>query len=116
MVSLKAATKTSNSKSTTNSYTIGESSIEKVNKTWCKRMSRSRGGLRKKDYDTLSTYGTLQDVEGDGNCGVYAAVEGLLNCLIAVTTDVEKFRKEVHDFIDGHRKEVLTNFTSVFAS
>ena len=42
---------------------------------------------------------------------MYAAVEGLLNCLIAVTTDVEKFRKEVHDFIDTHQQEVLTNFT-----
>ena len=85
--------------------------IQKVIKTWCKRMSRKRGGIRKKDFDTLSKYGNLQDVVGDGNCGVYAAVEGLLNCLIAVTTDVEKFRKEVHDFIDTHRKEVLTSFT-----
>ena len=85
--------------------------IEKINKTWCKTMGRSRGGLRKKDYDALSKFGTIQDVIGDGNCGVYAAIEGLLNCLIAVTIDVGKFRKEVHDFVDTHRKEVLTNFT-----
>ena len=50
-------------------------------------------------------------MKGDGNCGVYAAVEGLLNCLIAVTTNVKDFRKEVRDFIDTNRNEVLMNFT-----
>ena len=74
-------------------------------------MSRLRGGLRKKDFEALSKFGQTEDVMGDGNCGVYAAIEGLLNCLIAVTTDVKMFRKEIHDFVDTHRKEILRNFS-----
>ena len=85
--------------------------IEKVTKYWCTKLNCSRGGLSKKDYDKLSEFGQIQNVKGDGNCGVYAAVEGLLNCLIAVTTNVKEFRKEVRDFIDTNRNEVLMNFT-----
>ena len=35
----------------------------------------------------------------------------MLNYLIAVTADVKLFRRQVHDFIDKHRNEVLMNFT-----
>ena len=49
-------------------------------------------------------------MRGDGNCGFYAAMEGLLIFLISVTTDVKSFRKEVHDYIDMHRNEVLVDF------
>ena len=84
--------------------------IEKVKKTWCKKMSSTHGDLRKKDFDTLSKFGQLQDVLGDRNYGVYATIEGLFNCVIAVTTDVETFRNEVYGFIYTHQKEVLTNF------
>lgn len=50
-------------------------------------MSRLRGGLRKKDFEALSKFGHIQDVMGDGNCGVYAAIEGLFNFLIVVRTN-----------------------------
>ena len=73
-------------------------------------MNRSRGGLSKQDFDNLSKFGRINNVRGDGNCGVYAAIEGLLNCLVAVTTNVKVFRKEVHDYIDKHCNEVLMNF------
>lgn len=85
--------------------------IEKVKKHWCIRMSRSRGGLSKEDFDDLSKFGRINDVKGDGNCGIYVAIEGLLNCLIAVKTDVKLFRRQVHDFIDKNRNEVLMNYS-----
>ena len=88
--------------------------MEKVEKYWCTKLNCSRGGLRKNDYDTLSKFGKIQNVKGDGKCGVYSAVEGLLNCLIAVTTNVKDFRKEVRDFIDTNCNEVLMNFTFSF--
>ena len=48
---------------------------------------------------------------GDGNCGIYAAMEGLLNCNIKVKTDVNLFRKEVHDYIGSNMNNVLSNFS-----
>ena len=41
-------------------------------------------------------------------------MEGLLNCLIPVVINVIAFKKEVRDFIDENRNEVLSNFS--FAS
>ena len=38
-------------------------------------------------------------------------MEGLLNCLIPVVTNVTTFRKEVRDFIFNNRNEVLSNFS-----
>ena len=38
-------------------------------------------------------------------------MEGLLNCLIPVVTNVTAFRKEVRDFIFNNRNEVLSNFS-----
>ena len=57
--------------------------IEKIKKNWCTNLNRSRGGLSKDDFDALSKFGQIQNVKGDGNCKLYAGVEGLLNCLIA---------------------------------
>ena len=66
--------------------------IEKVHKFWCVTTRRSRGGLPEDVWNTLS-FGVIQNVKGEGNCGAYAAVEGLLNCLIPVSTDVKRFEK-----------------------
>ena len=38
-------------------------------------------------------------------------MEGLLNWLIPVVTNVTTFRKEVRDYIYNHRNEVLSNFS-----
>ena len=62
-------------------------------------MSRSRGDLSMKEFDNLTKFSQIQNVRGDGNCGVYAAVEELLNL------------KEICDYIDVHCNEVLMNFT-----
>ena len=55
----------------------------------------------------------IKNVRGDSNCGFYAAVEGLLNCLILVSTDVKTFRKETHDLIDNNRDKVLSNLNCI---
>ena len=38
-------------------------------------------------------------------------MEGLLNCVIPVVTDVIAFRKQLRDFIDENRNEALSNFS-----
>ena len=53
----------------------------------------------------------VQNVKGDGNCGIYAAIEGLLDFLILITTDVNIFTREMYDYIDKHRDYILCNFT-----
>ena len=53
----------------------------------------------------------IQNVRGDGSCGVNAEVEGLRNYLIQVSTEVKTFQKEAHDFIDSNRDKGLSNFS-----
>ena len=81
------------------------------NRFWCVKTTCSSSGILKNVWNKLLKFGLIQNVRGDGNCGVYAAVEGLLNCLIPVSTDVKTFRKEVRDFIDNNRNKVLCNFS-----
>jgi len=38
-------------------------------------MKHSCGGLSGEDYQNLSKFGVIQNVKGNGNCGVYAVVE-----------------------------------------
>ena len=60
--------------------------------------------------ESLENFSIIQHIRRDGNCEIYAAIEGLLNCLISLTTNETLFRKEVYDFIDHHINSVLTNF------
>ena len=53
----------------------------------------------------------IQNVKTNESCEIYSAMEGLLNYLIPVITDVPTFRKEVRDYIDTHSNEVLSNFS-----
>ena len=66
-----------------------------VTRRGTRRSNPSRGGLTESVHFQLSEFGLIQDVLGDGNCGIYAAMEGLLNCLIPVVTNVIAFRKKV---------------------
>ena len=97
--------------------TIKIEDVTMVDKYWhvtrraTRRSNPTYCGLTESVYFQLSEFGLIQDVLGDGNCGVYAALEGLLNCLIPVVTNVIAFRKEVRDFIFNNRNEVLSNFS-----
>ena len=83
---------------------------EKVNKYWRVQTRRSRGGLPDAIWKKLQCFGVIQNVTGDGNCGIYAAIEGLLDCRMSITTDVHIFRREMYDYIDKHRDSILCNF------
>ena len=93
-----------------------ESETQKVDerllkRNWCFRSTRRNLDFSNNVKQQLYSFGMIQNVIGDGNCGVYASIEGLLNNLIPVTTDVKLFRKQVYDYIDNNRDIVLPNFT-----
>ena len=100
-----------NKKVKNDEISVKTENIEEIENYWQVSIRRSRGGLTKSVFDKLSEFGVIQNVRGDGNCGIYSIMEGLLNCLIPVVTDVIAFRKEVCDFIDKNRNEVLSNFS-----
>lgn len=54
-----------------------------------------RGGFRGKE--SIERFGTIQDVTGDGNCGYYAAQEGLRRLNIEHETNITSFRKSLYD-------------------
>ena len=100
-----------NKKLKNNDVAVKTENIEQVDNYWQCTTRLSRGGLTESVYYDLSEFGVIQNVKGDGNCGIYSIMEGLLNCLIPVVTDEPVFRKEVRDYIDIHRNEVLSNFS-----
>ena len=52
----------------------------------------------------------IHNVTGDRNCGIYAAIEGLIDCMMSITTYVHIFWREMYDYIDKHRDSILCNF------
>ena len=44
-------------------------------------------------HETISSYGMIKNVMGDGNYGIYAAMQGLIKNCSSSTTDVGVFRK-----------------------
>ena len=66
---------------------------QNFNRFWCVKTTCSSSGIPEDVWNKLLKFGLIQNVRGDGNYGVYAAVEGLINCLIPVSTKVKTFRK-----------------------
>ena len=84
---------------------------ENFNRCWCVKTTCSSSGIPEDVWNKLLKFGLIQNVRGDGSYGVYAAFDGLINCLIPVSTKVKTFRKKVRDFIDNNRDKVLCNFS-----
>ena len=63
--------------------------------------------LRGNARNEISKHGIIQNVCGNGNCGIYASMEGLLKAGITCTIDVNIFRKNVYDYISKNIKSVL---------
>ena len=72
-----------------------------------KTTSSLRGNARKE----ISRYGIIQNVLGDGNCGIYASMEGLRKAGIKCTLDVNTFRKNVYDYIIKNIKNIVPQLT-----
>ena len=70
---------------------VHASLVAKVNKYWHVRTRCLYCGLPEAIWKKLQYFGMFQNVIGDGNCGIYAAIEGLLNCMLLITTDVNIF-------------------------
>ena len=86
---------------------VHASLVDEVKKYWHVRRRNSCDGLPEVISKKLQCFGMVQNVKGDSNCGIYAAIEGLLDCFILTTTDVSIFRREVYDYIDKHRCSIF---------
>ena len=71
------------------------------------KTSSLRGNAR----NEISKFGIIKNVIGDGNCGIYATMEGLRKAGIKCTIDVNTFRKNAYDYVSKNNHIVLiSNF------
>lgn len=52
----------------------------------------SRASLDTYTWSNIEKYSVIQNVAGDGNCGIYSVMEGLCQVTIECTMDVNAFR------------------------
>ena len=57
----------------------------------------------------IDHFGTIQNVNDDGNYGIYIITEGIYYNSIQSNKNVDIFRKGVYDYIDNNRKTVLAH-------
>ena len=55
----------------------------------------------------MELFASIQNVNGDGNCGFYSIMEGLHHNGIDFNEDVDKFRRSIVDYIDCNQNKVL---------
>jgi hypothetical protein len=57
--------------------------------------------------ESIEQFGTIQDVTGDGNCGYYAAQEGLRRLNIAYELGITSFRQSLYEHAKQHEDTFL---------
>ena len=55
----------------------------------------------------IEQFASIQNVSGDGNCGIYSIMEGLHHNGIDFNEDVDMFRKSISDYINSNRNKVF---------
>ena len=57
--------------------------------------------------EEIEKFASIQNVYGDGNCGMYSIMEGLYHNGIEYSEDIDIFRKSIVDYIDSNRNKIL---------
>ena len=63
------------------------------------RRSVRNSYIKEKAQSEIDKYGKIQNVAGNGNCGIYSTMEGLSQVIIECTMDVSTFIKEVCNYV-----------------
>lgn len=50
-------------------------------------------------HGKIEEFGIIQDVYGDGKCGIYSTMEGLTHMGVPHSLDMNTFRQDIYDYI-----------------
>ena len=76
------------------------------NRYYLKQSLRS-SQIPKEHKRMIELFAAIQNVSGDGNCGIYSIMEGLYHNDIDFNTDVDCFRRSIVEYIDCNRNKIL---------
>ena len=73
------------------------------------RRSVRNSYIKEKAQSEIDKYGKIQNVAGNGNCGIYFTMEGISQVMIDCTMDVNTFKEELYNYFLNNKSSILTN-------
>ena len=59
----------------------------------------------------IEVYGTIKNVNPDGNCGYYSTMVGLNHMCIDVTENVTELRRDIYNYVLNNRQHLFTDMS-----
>ena len=63
------------------------------------RRSVRNSSIKAKDQSEIEKYSTIQNVAGNGNCGIYSTIEGISQVMIECTMGANTLKEELYNYV-----------------